>query len=271
MFIMFPRLQLILLSVSQLCNDNFVSIEFFSNCYCIKDLYTKKILHQGSLDHGLCTIQAAKQLQQSKTCFSAYHTVPITAHFMFHSFLRFRTVPQQPAAIWHARLGHAHANVVNHVLNKCNKSFSYNKLHVCSSFQYAKNHRLPFNNSSSHTTQALALVHTDIWGPSPIPSTDGSRYFLLFVDDHTRFTWLYALSHKSQALSVFQQFKTLVENQFSTEIKILQSHNGVSLRLSFHFLLLVALLINSLVLTHLLKMVELSVNIYMLLKHVYLC
>ena len=57
-------------------------------------------------------------------------------------------------------------------------------------------------------------------------STSGSRYFLLFVDDHTRFTWLFPLQTKDQALKAFIQFQTMVENQFHSKIKILQSDNG---------------------------------------------
>ena len=57
-------------------------------------------------------------------------------------------------------------------------------------------------------------------------STFGTWYFILFVDDYNRFTWLFPLKTKDQALTMFIQFKNLVENQLSTRIKCLQPDNG---------------------------------------------
>ncbi|KAL5570298.1 hypothetical protein UlMin_026873 [Ulmus minor] len=118
----------------------------------------------------------------------------------------------------------------------CNLPCSSNKTTVCSSCQLAKSHRLPLKLSSSHVSNPLELVYTDIWGPAPIKSTSGARYFILFVDDFSRFTWFYSLQTKDQALSVFKQFKILVENQFNTTIKCLQSDNGGEFRSFLPFL-----------------------------------
>ena len=62
--------------------------------------------------------------------------------------------------------------------------------------------------------------------PAPVISTTGARYFLLFIDDFSQFSWLYPLHSKDQALPTFFKFKTLVENQFNSRIKCLQSDNG---------------------------------------------
>ena len=53
-----------------------------------------------------------------------------------------------------------------------------------------------------------------------------SDVFLLFIDDYSRFSWLYLLKTKDEALSIFLQFKNLVENQFDAKIKILQTDWG---------------------------------------------
>jgi hypothetical protein len=45
----------------------------------------------------------------------------------------------------------------------------------------------------------------------------------LFVDDFSRFSWLYLLKHKSDVLSIFKSIKATVENQFSTQIKFLRT------------------------------------------------
>lgn len=72
----------------------------------------------------------------------------------------------------------------------------------------------------------MQLIHTDIWGASPLVSTRGFRYYVHFTDDFTRFSWFYLLSLKSEAFDVFLQFKTMVENQFDCKIKSIQSDEG---------------------------------------------
>ncbi|GKV37173.1 hypothetical protein SLEP1_g45232 [Rubroshorea leprosula] len=90
-----------------------------------------------------------------------------------------------------------------------------------------KMHKLPFPvNKSFRATQKLELVHTDIRGPMRTPSLSQNRYFILFIDDFTRMTWVYFLGSKGQALPVFKKFKALVENQSGCRIKKLRSDNG---------------------------------------------
>jgi hypothetical protein len=71
----------------------------------------------------------------------------------------------------------------------------------------------------------LQLIYTDIW-TSPILSITSYKYYIAFVDDFSRFTWIYPLHNKSETYYVFLKFKLLVENQFSTTIKELQSDGG---------------------------------------------
>jgi len=56
------------------------------------------------------------------------------------------------------------------------------------------------------------------------------------VDDYTRYSWIYPLKLKSQAFEVFKLFKTQVENQFDTKIKMLQSDLGGEFRAFTDFL-----------------------------------
>jgi hypothetical protein len=54
----------------------------------------------------------------------------------------------------------------------------------------------------------------------------GCRFYVIFVDDFSRFTWLYPLSNKSEVFNHIVKFKLLVEKQFSTSIKQFQTDNG---------------------------------------------
>lgn len=96
--------------------------------------------------------------------------------------------------------------------------------------------------SSLRASKKLELIHSDLCGPFPTNSVSGSRYFIIFVDDATRFTWVYFLRTKSseEVLRVFEQFKALVEKEADASIRRFQCDNGTgeySNRLFTDFLL----------------------------------
>ena len=75
-------------------------------------------------------------------------------------------------------------------------------------------------------TQQLGLVHSDLIVPLPTPSYDGSRYVLTFIDDYSRFCWVYFLKLKSEVFEKLKVWKALVENQSGKKIKVLRNYNG---------------------------------------------
>lgn len=98
--------------------------------------------------------------------------------------------------------------------------------HICKACQMGKNHRLRFPATETKITRIFELIYTDLQGPSLILSRDSFTYYISFVDDFNRYTWIYPLKLKSEALDVFKLFKLQVENQFYTTIKALQSDWG---------------------------------------------
>ena len=130
--------------------------------------------------------------------------------------------------LWHMRLGHPHDQVLRYVcpndrsiINKCT-----NLVQTCTHCLYGKMHNLPFPKSQFVASSPFELVHSDVWGPAPITSINGFRYYVIFVDHFTRFTWLYLLKSKFEVFSKFILFKALVETQFSTKIKTLRFDGG---------------------------------------------
>jgi len=57
----------------------------------------------------------------------------------------------------------------------------------CSGCKLAKFYALPFNRSISVSFSSFDLIHSDIWGPSPVAIKGGSRYYVSFIDDHTSY------------------------------------------------------------------------------------
>jgi histone deacetylase 1/2 len=71
----------------------------------------------------------------------------------------------------------------------------------------------------------LELVFSDVWGLAPF-SVGNKNYYVSFIDDFSKFTWVYLLKHKSEVFSKFREFQTLVEHSFNTKIKAMQTDWG---------------------------------------------
>ena len=81
-------------------------------------------------------------------------------------------------------------------------------------------------NKSLRVSTCLEIVHTDVCGPISVESFGGSRYFLLFINDYNRMSWVFFLKHKSKTFENFKKFKALVEKQSECSVKTLRSDRG---------------------------------------------
>ncbi|KAJ3705170.1 hypothetical protein LUZ61_008875 [Rhynchospora tenuis] len=201
-----PHFSRNLLSLSKLLSDNPHITVTFSNYSCqFAQLHTKTVLPISS-HHGLFILHATSFSPQAflGTCTSA--------------------------SIWHSRLGHPSKSTTMSVLHSYNLPCNSNKLDVCHDCAIAKSHQLPFSSSSHSSTSPLEIVHSDVWGPCPIVSKNGYKYYLIFVDEFTRFTWIFFLRQKSDVIQVFSNFKAQVENLLNTSIKILRTDNGTEFK-----------------------------------------
>lgn len=97
---------------------------------------------------------------------------------------------------WHSILGHTPLHVLKNI-----ESISFpdktNKMILCDVCHYAKHSRSFFPNSLSHASQPFELLHCDLWGPYRHKTYSTCNAFLTIVDDCTRCTWTYLLSHKT--------------------------------------------------------------------------
>ena len=83
-----------------------------------------------------------------------------------------------------------------------------------------------FNISESISTDIFDLIHSDIWGPSSVSGIGGSLYFVVFVDDYSRYRCIFNMKHRSELLQVYSNFAKMVETQFSKRIKIFRFDNA---------------------------------------------
>jgi Integrase core domain len=96
---------------------------------------------------------------------------------------------------------------------------------VCSSCMFGKYVKLPFENSMSQSKECFELIHFDVW-QSPVILVSGFRYYIIFIDDFSRYTWVYPLKFKYEVFDKFVEFKAIVENIFASKIKHFQSDGG---------------------------------------------
>jgi hypothetical protein len=75
-------------------------------------------------------------------------------------------------------------------------------------------------------TSIFDLIHSDIWGPSPIYSIGGSRYFVVFVDDYSHYSWVFLMRSRDELLNIYRNFANMVKTQFSKTIKVFRSDNA---------------------------------------------
>ena len=73
---------------------------------------------------------------------------------------------------------------------------------------------------------SLQLVHSDVCGPMNVRMKHYASYFTTFIDNFTRFGYVYLISHKSEALGCFRNFLNLIENQKDVRLKALRTDRG---------------------------------------------
>jgi len=97
----------------------------------------------------------------------------------------------------------------------------------CEEYVLSKHVRTSFPKKAQYwAKQHLELIHTDICGQITPESFSGKRYFITFIDDFSRKTWVYFLKEKSKAFEVFKKFKVMVEKEIDRQIKVVRSDRG---------------------------------------------
>ena len=109
-------------------------------------------------------------------------------------------------ALWHSRLGHAPFSLVQQLASKGLLGSVSEDNFDCTSCQLGKQSALPFNNSESISNSIFELIYSDVWGPSPVASIGGFRYFVVFIDDYSRYNWIFPMKFRSELLPIYNNF-----------------------------------------------------------------
>lgn len=202
-----PTFKLNIVSVHLLIFNSNCKLTFHDSICNIQEATSLKMIGLARLHNGLYYIK--DPLPQAS---SVFHD--ITVKSIISSF-----------DTWHFRLGHPSNKVLEQVCTVF-PYIKYDNKRICDSCHYAKQCNLPFPLSSSVSLHAFDLLHVDIWVPLSIPSLHGHKYFLTIIDDHTRHTWIFLMTAKSETRSLLQNFVIFVKTQFNKSVKSIRSDNG---------------------------------------------
>jgi hypothetical protein len=190
-----------LISVHRFTLNNNTFIEFHPYFFLIKDRKMRKVLLRGPCKGGL---------------------YPLPSHKQLLSAIRLSLDR------WHSRLGHPSRDIVRRVIRENNlpcTPYDSSSESICDACLRAKSHQLSYPVSTSRSTAPLELIFSDVWG-SAIDSFGCKKYYVSFINDYNKFTWIYLLHHKSEVFKFFVEFQSLVERMLNRKILAVQSDWG---------------------------------------------
>jgi len=128
--------------------------------------------------------------------------------------------------VWHGRLGHVNFDSIRRLI-KLNSipTFHIDSKYKCETCVEAKLTRSSFQ-TIERKTNPLDLIHTDVCDLKTIPTRGMYKYFITFIDDSTKYCYVYLLKSKDEALEKFIIYKNEVENQPNKKIKVVRSDKG---------------------------------------------
>jgi len=195
--------------VSQFARDNCVYFEFHPGFCFVKSQESHQILLQETLKDGLYVfyslqLNLVQKSLSNKISVSNYSNSNASNPVAFTSNIGPSFQSSVSVCVWHYGLGHPSLCALKYALKLCNIYVNLNKKStVCSACCMRKSYKLPFSMSTTTYSEPLELVHSEVWGRAPVDSILGFRYYILFMDAYSKYTWVYMMKNKSEAITFF--------------------------------------------------------------------
>jgi hypothetical protein len=151
--------------------------------------------------------------------------LPLCNNFFVDHFSTNTNLTIPSSALWHFRLCHVSHKRLSH-MSHLYPSLTFDHNATCDIFHFAKQKKLPFPSSLSVASKEFELLHFDIWGPLSTTFVHNHRYFLIILDDYSRFVWIIVLKSKCEVSQHVKNFISLIETQFHITPKAIQTDNG---------------------------------------------
>ena len=129
--------------------------------------------------------------------------------------------------LWHLRLGHINLDRINWLVKDGPlRKLNVGTLPVCESCLEGKMTKRPFSAKGERSKEPLQLVHSDVCGPLSVQARGGYEYFVTFIDDYSRYGYVYLMHKKSDTFGKFKEFMAEAEKQLGKSLKTLRSDRG---------------------------------------------
>ena len=131
---------------------------------------------------------------------------------------------EESSMLWHRRLGHISIDRIKRLVNDgVLSTLDFADFETCISCIKGKQTNKS-KKGAKRSSELLEIIHSDICSPDMDAYRD--KYFVSYIDDYSRYMYLYLLNNKNEALDAFKVFKAEVEKQCGKQIKIVRSDRG---------------------------------------------
>ncbi|CAI7813991.1 unnamed protein product [Closterium sp. NIES-53] len=139
--------------------------------------------------------------------------------------------------LWHHRLGHPslprlrgmHSCLLNSGLPKSLPPLPPSPAPPCLPCIKGHQRAAPHSSSFPPMTAPLQTLHMDVWGPARVSGQSRERYFLLVVDDYSRYTTVFPLRSKGQVVDVLipwiRTVRLQLRERFGQDLPVLRLHS----------------------------------------------
>ncbi|WZZ44914.1 hypothetical protein YC2023_041173 [Brassica napus] len=192
-----------LLSVKKCATDLKCNVIFSPNDVKFQDIKSSKMIGKGVTKGELYLLEDLAPVSSYSCSFTSVSGSSLSKN-----------------ALWHARLGHPHNKALKLMLPGV--SFENNECEACILGKHCKT---VFTKSTTVYEKCFDLIHSDVW-TAPCLSRDNQKYYVTFIDEKSKYTWLTLIPTKDRVLDAFKNFQSYVTNHYNAKIKIFRSDNG---------------------------------------------